>query len=64
MNKPTCYRAVIMRVTEIEVEFWADTYEEAVRRAHTDDDERLEVENVMHTDRVIDIFPHDQEYQC
>lgn len=64
MNKPSCYRALIMRVTEIEVEIWADSYEDAIRRAHTDDDDRLEISQVSHTDEVVDVFPHEQDYEC
>lgn len=64
MNKPSCYRAVIMRVNEIEVEIWADSYEDAIRRAHQINDDRVEISNVLHDEEVVDVFPHVPEYEC
>jgi len=64
MNKPHCYRALIMRVTEIEVEIWADSYEHAVELAHYENENTFNVESKVHVDEIVEIFPYEEDYQC
>lgn len=61
----SCYRALVMRVTEVHVEIWADSYEEAVSMALDDDDEEtIEVETVIHDDQLVDVVPWENPYEC
>lgn len=61
--KRQCYRALIMRVTEVYVEVWADSYEEAVASALMDED-LMEVETRIHDDQLLDVKPYEPEFAC
>ena len=64
MSKRQCYRALVMRVTEVQIEIWADSYEEAVIAALDNGDENNEVETRVHEDQLVDVVPFDQEFAC
>lgn len=65
MSKLHCYRATIMKITEVEVEIWADSYENAIEQFHYEDEDKFKkIETIHHNDRIVDIFPYDEDHQC
>lgn len=57
------YRALVIRVIEIEYDVWAESFDEAVKLME-EDDERREVRQTVHPDEVVDLYEHETSYDC
>lgn len=54
-----------MKITEVELEIWADSYENAIEQFHYENEDKFkQIDTIKHDDVILDIIPYSEDHQC